>query len=184
VAVPVTVVTNTKNLGFPAAITQGLQLAHGEYLVLLNNDVVVTDGWLDQLIALANAKPRAENGSPAGDIEGAGQETSSPTIRNFAAGSASSRSGAASASSPEPPLDERSEIGEGSVPGAAALGTPPSEGPVSGCAGTRPPPSESAAIGCAGTNPPPSDSPVISCAGTTPLPSESPVVGCAGTTPP
>jgi GT2 family glycosyltransferase len=55
-AVPVTVVSNTTNLGFPAAINQGLQLARGEYLVLLNNDVVVTDAWLDQLIALANSK--------------------------------------------------------------------------------------------------------------------------------
>jgi GT2 family glycosyltransferase len=48
-AVPVTVVSNGRNLGFPAAINQGLSLACGEYLVLLNNDVVVTDGWLDQL---------------------------------------------------------------------------------------------------------------------------------------
>jgi len=55
-AVPVTVVANATNLGFPAAINQGLQLAQGEYLVLLNNDVVVTEGWLDQLIALVNAK--------------------------------------------------------------------------------------------------------------------------------
>jgi O-antigen biosynthesis protein len=55
-AVPVTVVSNATNLGFPAAINQGLQLARGEYLVLLNNDVVVTDGWLDQLIALTNAR--------------------------------------------------------------------------------------------------------------------------------
>jgi GT2 family glycosyltransferase len=55
-AVPVTVVSNATNLGFPAAINQGLRLARGEYLVLLNNGVVVTDGWLDQLIALVNAK--------------------------------------------------------------------------------------------------------------------------------
>jgi GT2 family glycosyltransferase len=55
-SVPVTVVTNLTNLGFPAAVNQGLRLARGEYLVLLNNDVVVTDGWLDQLIALVNAK--------------------------------------------------------------------------------------------------------------------------------
>src|ERR1700677_4066136 len=55
-SVPVTVVTNTTNLGFPAAINQGLRLARGEYLVLLNNDVVVTDAWLDQLIGLVNAK--------------------------------------------------------------------------------------------------------------------------------
>src|SRR5262249_12338039 len=35
---------------------QGLQAASGEYLVLLNNDTVVTDGWLDQLIALASTR--------------------------------------------------------------------------------------------------------------------------------
>ena len=55
-SVPVTVITNTTNVGFPAAINQGLRLARGEYLVLLNNDVVVTDGWLDQLIALVNSR--------------------------------------------------------------------------------------------------------------------------------
>ena len=54
--VPVTVIANATNRGFPAAINQGLKVARGEYLVLLNNDVVVTDGWLDQLIALATAK--------------------------------------------------------------------------------------------------------------------------------
>jgi glycosyltransferase involved in cell wall biosynthesis len=54
-SVPVTIITNARNLGFPAAINQGLQVARGEYLVLLNNDAVVTDGWLDQLIALAAA---------------------------------------------------------------------------------------------------------------------------------
>jgi GT2 family glycosyltransferase len=53
--VPVTVLANVSNRGFPAAINQGLQIARGEYLVLLNNDVVVTDAWLDQLVALANA---------------------------------------------------------------------------------------------------------------------------------
>ena len=43
-AVPVTVITNATNRGFPAAINQGLHYARGEYLVMLNNDVVVTDG--------------------------------------------------------------------------------------------------------------------------------------------
>ena len=64
-AMPVTVVTNTTNRGFPAAINQGLKRARGEYLVLLNNDVVVTDGWLDQLTALATAK--TSEGEEAGD---------------------------------------------------------------------------------------------------------------------
>jgi glycosyltransferase involved in cell wall biosynthesis len=63
-SVPVTVVTNATNLGFPAAINQGLEQAHGEYLVLLNNDVVVTDAWLDQLVALANAESRQAADEP------------------------------------------------------------------------------------------------------------------------
>jgi glycosyltransferase involved in cell wall biosynthesis len=53
--VPVTVIANSSNLGFPAAVNQGLKHASGEYLVLLNNDAVVTGGWLEQLIALASA---------------------------------------------------------------------------------------------------------------------------------
>jgi glycosyltransferase involved in cell wall biosynthesis len=55
VPVPVTVIANAASRGIAAAINQGLRAARGEYLVLLNNDVVVTDGWLGQLIALANA---------------------------------------------------------------------------------------------------------------------------------
>ena len=55
---PVTSITNPENRGFPVACNQGLRAARGEYLVLLNNDVVVTDAWLDQLIALADSDPR------------------------------------------------------------------------------------------------------------------------------
>src|SRR5580658_10156323 len=52
--VPVTVIANNTNRGFPAAINQGLEYARGEHIALLNNDVVVTDGWLAQLICLAS----------------------------------------------------------------------------------------------------------------------------------
>ena len=60
--VPVTVITIQENKGFPAAVNQGLQAAKGRYLVLLNNDAVVTDGWLDGLIALT--KMKAEGAHP------------------------------------------------------------------------------------------------------------------------
>jgi Glycosyl transferase family 2 len=50
---PVTVASNATNRGFPAAVNQGLSVARGEYLVLLNNDAVITDSWLEHLIALA-----------------------------------------------------------------------------------------------------------------------------------
>ena len=54
---PVRVTSNSKNLGFPAAINQGLRAARGEYLVMLNSDAVVTDGWLSQLVALRGDGP-------------------------------------------------------------------------------------------------------------------------------
>ena len=56
--VPVSVIAVTRASGLPAAINQGLLAACGEYLVLLSNDVVVTDGWLDQLIGLADCHER------------------------------------------------------------------------------------------------------------------------------
>ncbi len=62
--VPITVIANSTNRGFPTAINQGLQYARGEYLVLLNNDDVVTDGWLDQLVVLAGASAVANCDGP------------------------------------------------------------------------------------------------------------------------
>lgn len=40
---------NTENKGFPAGCNQGLQIAAGSELLLLNSDVVVTPRWLTQL---------------------------------------------------------------------------------------------------------------------------------------
>ncbi len=63
---PVTVIKNAENRGFPAAVNQGLQQARGEYLVLLNNDAVVTDGWLDQLIALTALRAESDDRESSG----------------------------------------------------------------------------------------------------------------------
>jgi glycosyltransferase involved in cell wall biosynthesis len=95
--VPVTVIADATSRGLAAAINQGLRAARGEYLVVLNNDVVVTDGWLGQLIALANAKgdftadhaERAETktegegeGRPAVDLgAGSGGPRTARTVR-------------------------------------------------------------------------------------------------------
>ena len=51
----VVVIRNETNRGFAAGCNQGLGRARGEYLVLLNNDTVVTPNWLEGLIALALA---------------------------------------------------------------------------------------------------------------------------------
>jgi GT2 family glycosyltransferase/tetratricopeptide (TPR) repeat protein len=49
----VAVIRNQTNVGFPAGCNQGLRESRGRFLVFLNNDTVVTAGWLDGLIAWA-----------------------------------------------------------------------------------------------------------------------------------
>ena len=44
------VILNSDNRGFAPAVNQGLQIATGQQLLLLNNDCVVTTGWLDGLL--------------------------------------------------------------------------------------------------------------------------------------
>lgn len=46
----VRLIANDHNAGFAAAINQGLRAATGNYMVLLNNDVVFPYGWLTNLI--------------------------------------------------------------------------------------------------------------------------------------
>jgi GT2 family glycosyltransferase/tetratricopeptide (TPR) repeat protein len=46
----VRVILNTDNRGFPAGNNVGLRAARGEFLILLNNDTVVTRGWVRDLI--------------------------------------------------------------------------------------------------------------------------------------
>jgi GT2 family glycosyltransferase len=43
-------VLNDVNLGFPAAVNQGLAASRGDVLVLLNNDTIVPPGWLQRLV--------------------------------------------------------------------------------------------------------------------------------------
>ena len=46
------------NLGFGAGNNLGMAVARGEYVVLLNNDLVLTDGWLERMIVHAKKDER------------------------------------------------------------------------------------------------------------------------------
>jgi GT2 family glycosyltransferase len=50
-APPFRVVLNASNLGYAAANNHGAALARGEYLALLNNDLVLRPGWLEPMLA-------------------------------------------------------------------------------------------------------------------------------------
>lgn len=43
------VIYNKENKGFPAGCNQGIRIANGDNILLLNNDVIVTNRWLENL---------------------------------------------------------------------------------------------------------------------------------------
>ncbi|MBI3409194.1 MAG: glycosyltransferase family 2 protein [Planctomycetes bacterium] len=55
--IPIEVVRTQTDLGIKDVCKEALRRVHGDYLVLLNNDTVVTHGWLQQLIGLTSMTP-------------------------------------------------------------------------------------------------------------------------------
>ena len=53
----VVVIANSDNKGFAAANNQGIALARGRYILLLNPDTVILRGAIDKTIAFADARP-------------------------------------------------------------------------------------------------------------------------------
>lgn len=53
----VKLILNKTNKGFPGGCNQGIKTATGDYVLLLNNDVIVTPGWLSGLIDAFHRDP-------------------------------------------------------------------------------------------------------------------------------
>lgn len=51
------VIENAENLGFSKGCNQGIAVAAGDYILLLNNDVVVTAHWLSGMLECLNRDP-------------------------------------------------------------------------------------------------------------------------------
>lgn len=51
------VINNSENNRFAVANNQGAAISDGEYLLLLNNDTKVTDGWLENMVKVADESP-------------------------------------------------------------------------------------------------------------------------------
>jgi GT2 family glycosyltransferase len=53
----VRLIQNEHNVGFPGAINQGIAAAIGEHVLLLNNDTIITDGWLERMVEILESHP-------------------------------------------------------------------------------------------------------------------------------
>ncbi|MCA9090879.1 MAG: glycosyltransferase [Planctomycetaceae bacterium] len=53
----VQLIRNATNRGFPAAVNQGISVARGNQVLLLNNDTIVTTGWLERLLSGLHREP-------------------------------------------------------------------------------------------------------------------------------
>ncbi len=54
----ITIVRNRENRGWCGGINQGIQLGHNPYLIFMNNNVEVGQGWLGNMIAFLDTHPR------------------------------------------------------------------------------------------------------------------------------
>ena len=55
---PFVLIRNEINLGFIKAVNQGISASKARYVCLLNNDTIVTKGWLEAMIEVAESSPQ------------------------------------------------------------------------------------------------------------------------------
>ncbi len=76
----ITVIWNAENRGCAPAWNQGVEAAHGDRVVILNNDVIVTPGWLEGLVSFSEQElldivsPAIREGEATYEIERYGKE--------------------------------------------------------------------------------------------------------------
>lgn len=51
------VIRNEKNQGFVKAVNQGMRFSDAKYICIMNNDTIVTDGWLSEMINILELHP-------------------------------------------------------------------------------------------------------------------------------
>ncbi|HTA39441.1 MAG TPA: glycosyltransferase family 2 protein, partial [Candidatus Acidoferrales bacterium] len=87
----VRIVYNKTNRGYAGGNNDGIAIAQGDHIVLLNNDVVVTDGWLDGLLDPFERQPGVGVTAPRSNIVVGHQQlaglnyTTEPSMQTFAA---------------------------------------------------------------------------------------------------
>ncbi len=79
----VRVIFNATNRGYAGGNNDGMAAARGEYVVILNNDVVVTDGWLDGLLDAFERIPALGVSAPRSNIVAGDQVVLDASYKNL-----------------------------------------------------------------------------------------------------
>ena len=75
-------IENKQNLGFAKGCNQGIEASRGEFILLLNNDVVVSEGWLSGLLECLHHAPAAGIVGPMTNNISGPQQVSSGEYRS------------------------------------------------------------------------------------------------------
>lgn len=87
----VRIIYNAKNTGFAHGCSQGMAAARGTHVVLLNNDVIVTEGWLEAMLEVQRLNPAVGVSAPRSNRVSSSQQLENvpyravPEIAMFAA---------------------------------------------------------------------------------------------------
>ena len=68
------VIENSENRGFPAAANQGIAATTGNQVLLLNNDTIVTSGWLRRLLTAIKSDSEIGLAGPCSNLVGSEQQ--------------------------------------------------------------------------------------------------------------
>lgn len=84
-------IENGRNMGFPAAANEGIKVASGRQVLLLNNDTIVTQRWLTRLLRALHSSADVGLAGPCSNEVGGLQRVpmtyrDDPSLQAFAAG--------------------------------------------------------------------------------------------------
>jgi len=76
-------IRNDRNLGFVKAVNQGIKASDARYLCILNNDTIVTGGWLGEMVRIIETNPAIGLLNPSSNTSG--QFSKDQSINDYAA---------------------------------------------------------------------------------------------------
>ena len=87
----VILVRNYENSGFTKAVNQGIANSSGEYVCVMNNDVIVFDGWLSEMIQIAESSEYIGIVNPANNF--GAKKPEGVTLQQYAQNKTAGKSG-------------------------------------------------------------------------------------------